>query len=627
LANRPGKVDAEGEANDFGASMNSVQAFLSAHPDAGNINGQPATAAARFLINGGLPLNDNSEVYFNTAYIFKKVNSFANYRTPYWRPTDYGLLTPAGQPYLGYVPTFEGDLNDYHGTLGLRSNLNNWLTDMSFTFGGNRQMYTVANTINRGLGASSPILFKPGGYDFRHIVGNIDATKRLSDKISLGLGSEFRSERFEIVAGDTASYLTAPGADSFPGIPESSEGVSTRFNFGGYFDLGWDITEAFLLNGTVRLEKYSDVGTGRSNYGNQSSFDNKEARDEQTSFVWKLSSRYKVSDNVIIRGSASTGFRAPSLHQINLQLAQASFVPGSGIQIKGIVNNRSAQAKLLGVPTLKPEKSTNLTFGLGLNPVKNLSVTFDYYRIKLEDRIILSSEIAAGGTPQSAQLDAVLNSNGIVAVSFFTNGINTITSGLDFVAGYRNIGLGRGSLNLNLAGNYQFKNDLDGGLANVTNPALVKNAGKSVFDFTQEALLLSSRPEFKIILGGDYNLSRVSINLNNTVFGPTTFRQNGLNENLKTEFKTKIVTDVGTTINISKNVDFGLTLQNLFNVLPEWEFKALNPAGQAILNNPAQLKNNSNLITFNQRYSIVTYDGSHFSQLGLTFAANLAIKF
>jgi iron complex outermembrane receptor protein len=627
LANRPGKVDAEGEASDFGASMSSVQAFLSAHPDAGNINGQPATAAARFLINGGLPLNDNSEIYFNTAYIFKKVNSFANYRTPYWRPTDYGLLTPSGQPYQGYVPTFEGDLNDYHGTLGVRSNLNSWLTDMSFTFGGNRQMYTVANTINRGLRSSSPILFKPGGYDFRHIVGNIDATKRLSDKVSLGLGSEFRSERFEIIAGDTASYLTAPGADSFPGFPESSKGVSTRFNFGGYVDLGWDITDAFLLNGTVRLEKYSDVGTGRSNYGNQSSFDNKDARDEQTSFVWKLSSRYKVSDNVIIRGSASTGFRAPSLHQINLQLAQASFVPGQGIQIKGIVNNRSAQAKLLGVPTLKPEKSTNLTFGLGLNPVKNLSITLDYYRIKLEDRIILSSEISAGGTPQSAQLDAVLKSNGIVAVSFFTNGINTITSGLDFVAGYRNIGLGSGRLNLNLAGNYQFQNELDGGLSNVTNPALIKSANKSVFDFTQEALLLSSRPEYKIIVGGDYNLSKVSINLNNTVFGPTTFRQNGLNENLKTKFKTKIVTDLGSTIKLSKNIDFGVTLQNLFNVLPEWEFKALNAAGQAILNNPAQLKNNSNLITFNQRYDIVTYDGSHFSQLGLTFAANLSIKF
>ncbi|MDP9230786.1 MAG: TonB-dependent receptor [Bacteroidota bacterium] len=626
LANRPGNVDAEGEASDFGASLSTVQAFLKNHPDAGNINGQSATAAAKFLINSGLPINDKSEIYLNAAYVFKKVNSFANYRTPYWRPTDYGLLTPAGQPYMGYVPTFEGDLNDYNGTLGIRSNMNNWMTDMSFTIGGNRQIYTVANSINRGLGASSPILFKPGGYDFRHVVGNIDATKRLSDKVSVGLGSEFRAERFEIIAGDTASYKTPPGTDSFPGISEISAGVSTRFNFGGYADLGWDISDAFLINGTIRLERYSDIGTGKSNYGSQSSFFTKDARDEQTSYVWKLSSRYKISDKVIIRGSASTGFRAPSLHQINLQLAQASFVPGSGIQIKGIVNNRSAQAHLLGVPTLKTEKSTNLTFGLGLNPTRNLSITLDYYHIKVKDRIILSSEISAGGTPQSAQLDKVLNDNGIVAISFFTNGINTITSGLDLVGGYRNIVLGKGKLSLNLAGNYQFQSELDGGLSNVINPPLIKNAGKSVFDFTQEALLLTSRPKYKIIFGGDYNIGKVSLNLNNTVFGPTTFRQSGLNENLKTEFKTKIVTDLGVSYKISERMDFGINLQNLLNVKPEWEFKALNGAGEIILKDPAQVKNNSNLITFNQRYSIVTYDGSHFSQLGLTFAANLTIK-
>ncbi len=626
IANRPGKVDAAGEAADFGASLAQVNSFLSAHPDAGNVNGQPATAAAKFLINGALPLNDKSEVYFNTAYVYKKVNSFANYRTPYWRPTDYGLLTPAGQSYQGYVPTFEGDLNDYNGTLGLRSNMNNWMTDMSFTFGGNQQLYTVANSINRGLRSRSPILFKPGGYEFNHIVGNIDATKRVSDKVSIGIGTEFRTERFEIIAGDTASYLTAPGADSFPGIPESSAGVSTRFNFGGYLDMGWDVTDAFLINGTVRLERFSDVGTGRSNYGNQSSFDNKDVRREQTSFVWKVSSRYKASEKIIIRASASTGFRAPSLHQINLQLTQASFVPGQGIQIKGIVNNRSAQAKLLGVPTLKSEKSTNLTFGLGLNPTKNFSVTFDYYRIKLKNRIILSSEISAGGTPQSAQLDAILNSNGIVAVSFFTNGINTNTAGLDFVGSYKNIELGTGKLTLNLAGNYQFKSELDGGLSNVINPALIKSAGKSVFDFTQENLLLTSRPKFKIILGGDYNIKKISINLNNTVFGPTTFRQAGLNENLKTKFKTKIVTDLGVNFKLSDRADFGINIQNLLNVLPEWNFEALNAAGEAVLKDPAQVKNNSNLVTFNQRYSIVTYDGSHFSQLGTTFAASLTFK-
>ena len=625
LANRPGTVDAAGEASDFGASLSSVQSFLSAHPDAGNVNGQPSTAAAKFLINGGLPLTTNSEIYFNTAYVYKKVNSFANYRTPYWRPTDFGLLTPAGQPYQGYVPTFEGDLNDYNGTLGVRSSINDWNTDMSFTFGGNKQLYTVANSVNRGLGSRSPILFKPGGYDFRHIVGNIDATKRLSDKISVGIGTEFRAERFEIIAGDTASYVSG-GADSFPGIQENNAGVSTRFNFGGYLDLGWDITDKFLLNGTIRLEKFSDVGTGRSNYGNQSSFFSSSVRREQTAFVWKASSRYKISDKVIIRASASTGFRAPSLHQINLQLAQASFVPGQGIQTKGIVNNRSAQAKLLGVPILKPEESTNLTFGLGLNPTPQLSITLDYYHIKLEDRIILSSEIDGSGLPPSAPLRQILDNNGIVAVSFFTNGINTLTSGLDFVAGYRNIVLGKGKLNLNLAGNYQFQSELDGGLSSVQNPKLIADAGKSVFDFTQEALLLTSRPEYKIILGGDYFIGRVGINLNNTVFGPTTFRQNGLNSNLKTVFKTKVVTDLGANFKLSNRIDLGINIQNLLNVKPEWKFEALNAAGDAVLNDPAQVKANSNAITFNQRYSIVTYDGSHFSQLGTTFALNLSVR-
>lgn len=626
IANRPGTVDAQGEANDFGADLSTVQAFLAKHPDAGNINGQPATAAAKFLINAGMPVNDKTEFYANAAYVYKKVSSFANYRTPYWRPTDYGLLTPAGQPYEGYVPTFEGDLNDYHGTMGFRTNFSGWQTDVSFTTGGNKQIYTVANTINRGLGINSPILFKPGGYSFSHIVGNIDVTKALTNDLHLGVGTEFRSEKFVIIAGDTASYKTSPGADSFPGIGANNAGESTRYNIGGYLDLGWDISKAFLINGTIRFEKYSDAGGGRGNYGNQSSFYNKDNVKDQRAFVWKVSSRYKVSEKVTLRGSASTGFRAPSLHQINLQIAQASFVPGSGIQTKGIVNNRSAQAKVLGVPTLKSEKSNNFTLGLGLNPTKNVSISVDYYNIKVKDRIILGSEIS-GTEEGNTQLDQVLQNNGIVAVSFFTNALKTLTSGIDVVTSFRNIALGNGKLGINVSGNFQFQSELDGGLDGVTNPKIISDAGKSVFDATQEALLLTSRPKFKIIVGGDYRVGKVNFNLNNTVFGPTTFHQAGIDANLDTKFKTKIVTDLGVNFGLSKNIDLGINIQNMLNVLPEWEFIALNSAGEALLKDAAQVKTQSNLITFNQRYAIVTYDGSHFSQLGLTFAANLTIRF
>ncbi len=635
IANRPGTVDASGEAADFGADIGTVQSFLSAHPDAGNVNGQPANTQGKFLINVGLPIGETGEWYANAAYVAKKVNSFANYRTPYWRPFSsnpdgFALLSPNGQEsgYQGYVPTFEGDLSDYSGTVGFRTENTGWKSDFSFTTGGNQQLYTVSNTVNRALGGGSPVTFKPGGYSFSHNVFNIDVSKAFRENLVLGLGSEFRAEKFGIQAGDTSSYVKG-GADSFPGIDAPNAGESNRYNFGGYVDLGWDITPAFLINGTVRLEKYSDLG--RPNGGKQSSFYQKAFDDDSKKLVYKVSSRYKLAgDRATIRASYSTGFRAPSLHQANLQIAQASFVPGQGIQTKGIFNNRSAQVKALGVPQLKPESSTNFTAGIGLQPSRNFNISLDYYYIKVKDRIILSSEIGptdAGNT----QLDQVLANNGIVAISFFTNGINTITSGIDLVASYRNIALGSGKLGFNVAGNYTLQSELDGGQASVITPQLIKDAGRSVFDETQEALLLTSRPRFKAVVGIDFGMKRISVNLNNTVFGPTTFRQAGLSSLLKTEFKTKVVTDLGITLALSKKIDLGINVQNLLNVLPEWQFKAREnantDAANALLNDRAALMVQSNLITFNQRYAVVTYDGSHFSQLGTTLAASLTWKF
>lgn len=606
-ANRPGVVSAEAEADGnlgFGAPLSEVQAFLKLKPDAGNINGAPETAAAKFAVNGGFGLTDNTELYYTGAYVFKKVNSFANYRTPYWRPTDYGLLTAAGSPYLGYVPTFEGDLNDYNATIGVRSEKNGWKSDVSFTTGGNKQVYTVSNSVNRGLGKNSPIQFKPGGYSFSHNVGNIDLSKSLTEKVNLSMGSEFRAETFTIIAGDTASYATAPGADSFPGTSAVNAKTSTRYNFGGYVGLGFDITKDFLIDGTARVEKYSDFGNA---------------------FVWKISTRYKFADDkVTLRASISTGFRAPSMAQSNLQLAQASFVPGQGIQTKGIVNNYSPQAFLLGVPKLKAENSVNFTAGLGLNPNKNFSATLDFYSIKVDNRIILSSEIAAGSGAQAAALNKILSDNGIVAVSFFVNGMNTMTQGLDFVANYKNVALGKGKLAFNLAGNYTIKNEKVG---EALTPSLIKSAGQSIIDATQEALLLTSRPKYKAILGVDYVVGKMNFNLNNTLFGPTTFRQNGLNSNLKTVFEPKVVTDLGANFQLGKSVTLGLNINNIFNIMPKWNLVALNSAGEAVLKDAAQVFNNVNLITFNGRYSNVTYDGSHFSQLGTTFAANLNFRF
>jgi iron complex outermembrane receptor protein len=661
LSNRPGTVSAEGEADPntgFGSSSNTpaqqaalllnVKEFLSRKSDAGNINGSPETAASKFSVNFGLDIADNTQLYGNAAYVFKKVNSFANYRTPYWRTVQsmpyLADFFPGNHPtnaggYDGYVPTFEGDLNDYNGTIGIKTKINEWNVDLSFTTGGNSQTYKVNNSHNRNDVSSDPVWtdtngnhvvdageisftslyrensprsFDPGGNSFSHNVGNIDINRILSDKISIGFGAEFRNEVFEVIEGTKASY-EGGGADSFAGNQPENSGSWSRYNLGGYFSLDYDVSDAFLLSGTVRAENYSDFGS---------------------TFVYKLSSRLKLNDNLTARASISSGFRAPTLHQIYTQKAQYSF-SGGGIVVGGLVNNVSPQANALNIPKLDAEKSTNFTIGFGGKFDNGITFTADYYNIAVRDRIVLSTEItgtafdANGNNIGTTPLDDVLRDGGIKDLSFFVNAIDTRTSGIDVVVGKKNIKLGNGKLGLNLSGNYTIQNEREGA---VRNPALVANAGQSVVNATQEALFFTSRPKTKWILGANYYINKFGFSLNNTYFGVTKFQQGDLNSNIRTEFTPKIVTDLGINYNVDSHWTIALNVNNLLNILPEWSFKANNAAGQAIMDDTTitssgltQIQNESNAITFNQRYSQMTYDGYHFSQLGTMF--NLSVNY
>jgi len=604
--NRPGKVDAVQDNIDLGAGTEAglaqAKAFLARYPDAGNINGTPANTAARFLVNAGFPVSDNTSLYADAAYVYKKVQSYANYRTPYWKEDPYNLFHDPGTEYLGFRPTFDGDLNDYNATLGFKNEKNHRVADISITVGGNRQLYAVDNTWNPSLGAQSPLSFRPGGYAFNHIVGNMDFTKAVNDKLSVGFGSEFRREIFRSIAGDVASF-TGGGPVSFSGISRDNAGTAYRSNIGGYADLSYDLSKSVLINGTVRQEYYSDFGNA---------------------FVWKVSGRAKIAgDKLTLRSSLSTGFRAPSLHQINLQIAQQIFVPGQGVQTKGVVSNKSVQAYLLGVPPLKPERSLNFTTGFGLRPSKNFSLTLDYYNIDIRDRIILSSNVGHTSLGNT-ELDAFLRANNYIGLSFFTNGIRTNTQGIDLVANYRDIRIGAmGMMTINLAANYTLANRLIGG---VSNPKLIADAGQEIFDYMQEALLLTSRPKYKAILGGDLLMNKWDFHLNNTLFGPATLRNEGLDRNIRLVFMPKLITDMNLSHRFSNRLEASLAVNNLLNILPEYELKALSGEGQAVLSNPVRVRQNVNAVTFNGRYGIVTYDGSHFSQLGTTFLVAVNVR-
>ena len=345
-----------------------------------------------------------------------------------------------------------------------------------------------------------------------------------------------------------------------------------------------------------------------------------------SAFVWKVSSRYKIAgDKLVIRGSASTGFRAPTLHQIYTQSTQSSFVGGS-IALSGLFNNRSKQAFALGIPLLKPEKSNNYTVGLGFNPNSNLSFTLDYYSIIIKDRIVYSSSISSNDP--ASTLGKILANAGVKTIQFFINGIETKTQGLDFVANYKNINIGSGKMSLNLAGNYTIANEIVG---SPNDPSAIKDGGSTILNTQIKSLLTESRPKYKIVGGADYHIKQFSVNLNGTLFGKTKFQDldNGGSdmENIKQVFTPAVVTDLNIGYDITKKVNFSFTVNNLFNVLPKWNLEAINANGQTVLNNPAAKSLLEGFLEFSGRYRILGYNGSQFSQLGTTFQASLNFRF
>ena len=207
-------------------------------------------------------------------------------------------------------------------------------------------------------------------------------------------------------------------------------------------------------------------------------------------------------------------------------------------------------------------------------------------------------------------------------VSFFVNAAETKTSGVDVVISQRGLNFASGSLNINLAGNYTINNQLVGGYAKVND-----RIGLPIYNQTSESLLTTSRPKFKFILGGDWSKGKVALNLNNTLFGPSKFNNADLSSDLNVEFKTKLLTDLGISYAISKNTTFTFTVQNLLNVMPQYKLTARNADGEAILKDKAAVAEQISYITFNGRYPIVTYDGSHFSQMGTMVLAQFQFKF
>ena len=521
------------------------------NPDLGMHVGQPDLEKGDVFINISHPVGENSEFYTFHGYTLRTGRSFAYYRAPYWRRdvADANFITPS-ENFQGYQPTFETRIKDHLDVVGLNMDLGgSWNADASVTYGKNIVSYTVNNSVNRDYLAehgTSPRTFHPGGYSLANVIGNLDISSVFSEMISFSAGLEYKKEYFDANEGDPLSYYGA-GSDSFAGIKPEESGEWDRNNFAAYAGLDFDITEALLIGGAVRYEDFSDFGDNTS---------------------WKINGRFKLGDKGAIRASYSTGFRAPTLHQRHLTNSQYIIVASSPEPLlQGTLANNNPAVEALGVPNLFAETSKNFSAGITYKFNNDFSASVDFYNIKVDDRVLFSSQIGyQDGSPGSPTnpVEEILDQYGVTAVQFFINAGDTKTTGADIVFNYRNIDIGaEGRLNASLAANFN-ETEIDA----ITTPQQLADEGYNIFERIEKGLITDARPKSKIILALDYDYQKLSVGLYNTLFGKVTITSpNG--PEFDQELSSKLATDIRVTYNFTQNFGLTGTINNLFNVYPD----------------------------------------------------------
>jgi iron complex outermembrane receptor protein len=438
----------------------------------------------------------------------------------------------------------KSDIGDVSLISGIRFKLSDWKFDVSNTIGNNNFKYEVANTNNASMGTSSPTVFNAGSHSFLQNTLNADASRSFASVFSglnVAFGAEYRLENYQIKAGEEASYIDG-GAQSFPGFSPLNEVNEQRHSIGLYTDVEADITTKFMVGAALRYENYSDFGN---------------------TINGKLSSRYKITDNFFVRGSISTGFRAPSLQQTYFNNIATDVVDGVLLN-SGIFRTDSELAKQLGIPKLKEETSNNYSIGIVYSPIKKLNITIDAYQININNRIILTGNL--GNDPYGNPVDslqAIFAQYGAQTGRFFTNAINTTTKGIDLVIDYT-FALGGGNLNASLLYNYN-KNKVDDQLNYI--PDAFVGQEDVYFGPQERSLIETNTPRSKATLALNYDIKKISVLLRNTYFGEVT--RDGFPFGVTQKHAGRVVTDLTAAYKITPKILFALGANNLFDVFPD----------------------------------------------------------
>ncbi len=491
------------------------------------------------FVNTAVPINENIEFYAAGGFNQKNGTGYGFRRLPSETESVVPELFPNG-----FQPELKSNILDLSLISGLRFKFSDWKLDFSNTYGINDFEYEVNNTNNVSLGATGPTNFDAGSHSFMQNTMNADASrsfKSVLKGLNVAFGAEFRYENYQIREGEPASYENG-GAQSFPGFSPLNVVSEFRNSTAIYADVELNLTDKFLVNAAGRFENYTDFGNTTNG---------------------KVSAKYKITDNFSVRGSASTGFRAPSLQQHYFNNIATDVVDGKLLN-SGIFRNDSDVAKQLGIPELKEETSVNYSIGFVYSPIKKLNFTIDAYQIKIDNRIILTGNL--GNDPYGEpipELQEIFEAYGAQTGRFFTNAINTTTKGIDFVADY-DLNLGGGNLNISLLYNYN-KNKVDDTLNNV--PAIFVGQEDVYYGPQERSLIETNTPLHKGTLALNYGVNKFNFLLRNTYFGEVT--RNGFPFGIEQKHSGKFVTDLTVAYKVTPQIQFVVGANNLFDTFPD----------------------------------------------------------
>ena len=532
-------------------------------------------------------------------YSFADVSRRENESGGFYRRANQLARNPVGSGYPdGFLPLINTTIWDFSFGAGITKEFDNGIkADLGVVHGGNTFNFNITNSHNASWvadnnrpGATSA---DAGDLELYLTTVNLDFSLPVPDKnMNLAWGAAYRRDNYQIQAGEEYSYADydgpgggGAGIQVFPGFKPENEVNESRHAFSFYTDaemfmndLG--VFDKVMVSPAVRYEHYSDFGHTVNG---------------------KLATKLDFSRALAVRGSMSSGFRAPSMQQLYFNNVSTQFVTRNGVSVaeeRGTFRNNSEIARAIGIPELKQELSTNLSAGFVYTPSHRFTLTTDFYRIEVKDRIIISGGLQATDPDLPSSVAAALKAADINSAQFFMNAADTETRGMDAVASW-NVPINRGNLELSFLGALM--------QTKIRDVKLPAGLPAGLFTEQDRSIIEDWQPSSRFALSGLYQLDQLSALVTVHRFGSYTVTDGG-----KQKFDPKYVTDVQLSYNFGPFGILKLGANNLFDETPDQNMIGQSRGGRIVDSQGNLIVDSPGVFQYSRRSAPFGFNGGFY---------------